>query len=139
MFKWPTVLRSVQIKENLTSNVSGNKNRVFSFFRKKCAKTLFFPMKIKNFKNSQNFFGNCFRDSYHIFLFKNKERISFTKHYNIFEILCHLLNVNKPRGSRITNMHPIFRIFLYPKRSICGDCSALSSVVIRHLVVSELY
>ena len=90
--KWLTVLRSVQIKENLTSNVSGNKNRVFPFFRKKCAKNLFFPMKIKNFKNSQNFFGNCFRDSYHIFLFKNKERISFTKHYNIFEILCDLLN-----------------------------------------------
>ena len=85
--KWPTVLRSVQIKENLTSNVSGNKNRVFPFFRKKCAKNKAFPMKIKIFKNSQNFFGNCFRDSYHIFLFKNKKRISFTSNYNIFEML----------------------------------------------------
>ena len=85
--KWPTVLRSVQIKENLTSNVSGNKNQVFPFFRKKCAKNRAFPMKIKNLKNSQNFFGNCFCDSYHIFLFKNKERISFTRHYNIFEML----------------------------------------------------
>ena len=48
-------------------------------------------MKIKIFKNAQTFFGNCFCDGYHIFLFKNKERISFTWHYNIFENMCNLL------------------------------------------------
>ena len=32
-----------------------------------------------------------------------------------------------------------FKNFFYPKRSICRDCSALSNVTIRRLVVSDLY